>query len=194
MDPAAKRISRLRTLVAVMGVAAVVVGVGSYLGVSSTESNEAKNRFTSIVEAAVDKLEDNVKNYDLALRLLAQTYVEMHPTLADWPTAVLPNFYNSAQLVKEIAGADMVGFAVHVKPEDVSRYEAFIIDYWDKEPSIPPNLAGYAAGASGNGERGVWAINDTSNGFILSSSMPYHGETYNFSLSVSHFSLSRFSL
>ncbi|KAJ1418187.1 hypothetical protein B484DRAFT_143743 [Ochromonadaceae sp. CCMP2298] len=175
MDPVAKRISGLRTLVAVMlGVAAGIVGVGSYIGLSHIESSSAKYRFTTNVDAAVSKLDENFKNMDRGMRLLAQTYVEKNPSSSDWPTVVLPNYYtDSGPLMKELAGADSIAFLPLVKPEDLSRFEAFSFNYWDNDPSIQ------AAGGGGGyytatGGRGVWALNDSSNGVQHSSSLPYH--------------------
>ncbi|KAJ1435288.1 hypothetical protein B484DRAFT_271988 [Ochromonadaceae sp. CCMP2298] len=152
VDPVAKRIGRLRALVAgTLGLAAVIVGVGSYLGVDYVERSSAKDHFTSIVEAAVTKLDDNFKKIDTALILLSQAYASRYPALADWPTAVMPNFYSETPLVMEIAGADTIGFAVRVKPEDLVRYESFIFNYWDNDPNIPPDMAGYYSAA---GDRG----------------------------------------
>ncbi|KAJ1417051.1 hypothetical protein B484DRAFT_422080, partial [Ochromonadaceae sp. CCMP2298] len=134
MDPVTKRISGLRTLVAVMlGVAAVAVGVGSYIGVSYTERSSAVSQFRSTVDAAVAKLDDNFYRYKM--------YVQLHPTLADWPNAVLPNFQTSAMLANEIGGCDRVGFAVSVKPELLPDYETFMLDTWDNDPAIVPNTA-----------------------------------------------------
>jgi hypothetical protein len=176
VDPEAKRIGRLRALVSVMlGLAAVAVGVGSFLGVSYTESQTAQIRFDSIVASAANKLDDNVKNYDISLKLMAKMAVELHPDVADWPTAILPNFYNSAPLAMELAGSETIALAINVKPEDVSRYETFIFNYWDSDPAIPKGMAGYYSAA---GDRGIWAVNETSNGILQSRSAPYHGETY----------------
>mmetsp|Transcript_3583 Transcript_3583/g.8146 ORF Transcript_3583/g.8146 Transcript_3583/m.8146 type:complete len:215 (+) Transcript_3583:404-1048(+) len=175
MDPAAKRIVQLRFLVVVMlVVTTVIVGVGSYLGASYVESSSAKYRFTTTVEAAVSKLDENFRNMDGAVRLLAHNYVDKNPTLADWPTAVLPHFHNRARLVRDITIADTIAFGPLVKPEDLSRYEAFIFDYWDNDTNIPPGKAGYY---SAQGDRGVWAVNDTSNGLLRSTTAPYHDTT-----------------
>ncbi|KAJ1420468.1 hypothetical protein B484DRAFT_421413, partial [Ochromonadaceae sp. CCMP2298] len=38
-------------------------------------------------------------------------------------------------------------------------------------------MAGYMAGASGNGARGVWAVNDTSNGFTTAPTIDTTGRT-----------------
>jgi hypothetical protein len=73
MDPVSKRIVRLRTLVAIMlAVAAVAVGLGSYLGLSFSERNAAEYRFTSTVEAAISKLDDNFKKMEYSMSLMAQ--------------------------------------------------------------------------------------------------------------------------
>jgi hypothetical protein len=159
----ARRVGRLRALVAAaLVVAAVAVGVGSYLGLSHTERNSTVTKFTSIVNAGVSKLDDNFQKMDQSLRLMAQMYVD-HSTLADWPAVVLPNFYTSAPLAKEISEADSITFAARVKPEDVKRYEDFMFEYWDSDPNIPPDAAGYY-NATG---RGVWAVNQP----------PYHDTT-----------------
>jgi hypothetical protein len=123
MDPVAKRISGLRTMVAVMlGVAAGIVGVVSYMGLSHIESSSAKYRFTSTVEAAVSKLDEDFKNMDNGIRMLAQTYLEENPTLAEWPTAPLPNFYtDSGPLTNDISGADTIALVPLVKLEDLSQ-------------------------------------------------------------------------
>ncbi|KAJ1402756.1 hypothetical protein B484DRAFT_437545, partial [Ochromonadaceae sp. CCMP2298] len=174
MDPVAKRIGRLRALVGVMlTAAALFVGFVTYIKLSHTESSSAKDRFASIVEAAASKLDHNFLKMDDALRLLAQAYAESNPSLSDWPTAVLPSFRNSARLVRQIAGADTIAFAPLVKLQDLSRYEEFIFDYWDSDPLIPAE-AGYYSAA---GLRGVWSLNDTSNGLVRSSSTPFHDTT-----------------
>ncbi|KAJ1427491.1 hypothetical protein B484DRAFT_75574 [Ochromonadaceae sp. CCMP2298] len=175
MDPVAKRISGLRSLVAVMlGVAAGIVGVVSYMGLSLIEGSSAKYRFTSTVEAAVSKLDEDFKNMDNGIRLLAQTYVEKNPSLSDWPTVALPNYYtDSGTLTKDISGADTIAFVPLVKPDDLSRYEAFMFNYWDNDPSI---LAAGGGGGyySAEGDRGIWSLNDTANGFPVTSSLTYH--------------------
>jgi hypothetical protein len=79
-------------------------------------------------------------------------YVELHPTLSEWPAVILPNFYTSAPLAREISGSDIVSFIPRVKPQDVSRYEDFMFNYWDSDPNIPPQ-AGYY-GPSPN-QRGI---------------------------------------
>ncbi|KAJ1436619.1 hypothetical protein B484DRAFT_253358 [Ochromonadaceae sp. CCMP2298] len=48
-----------------------------------------------------------------------------------------------------------------------------MFDYWDSEPAIPPGKAGYY---SEEGDRGVWARNETTNG-VRESSAPYHDTT-----------------
>ncbi|KAJ1395551.1 hypothetical protein B484DRAFT_407569, partial [Ochromonadaceae sp. CCMP2298] len=78
------------------------------------------------------------------------------------------------RLVRDITIADTIAFGPLVKPEDLSRYEAFIFDYWDNDTNIPPGKAGYY---SAQGDRGVWAVNDTSNGLLRSTTAPYHDTT-----------------
>jgi hypothetical protein len=151
------------------------VGLGSYLGLSLIERNTASYRFRSTVDSAVSILDVNLQKMDKSLRLMAQLYVEGHSTLADWPTVALPSFHTSAALVREISGADAIGFSALVKPADVSRYEAFMFDYWDSDPNIPPGMAGYYNAAGG---RGVWAVNDTGNAQQISSpAARYHDTT-----------------
>ncbi|KAJ1429854.1 hypothetical protein B484DRAFT_430787, partial [Ochromonadaceae sp. CCMP2298] len=137
------------------------------------ERSHAVYRFKDRVEAAVSKLDRDFKNMDDGMRLMAQLYEEKF-TLADWPLAALPGFYtNSGPLLREIAGSDSIAFLPLVKPEDLSRYEAFIFNYWDNDPSI--QAAGGAAGYySAEGGRGVFALNDTVNGVRYSNSIPYH--------------------
>jgi len=140
---------------------------------SLIEGSSAKYRFTSTVEAAVSKLDEDFKNMDNGIRLLAQTYVEKNPSLSDWPTVALPNFYtDSGPLMKELAGADTVAFLPLVKPDDLSRYEAFFFNYWDNDPSIL--AAGGGGGYYSATGRGVFGTNDTANGVQYSNSPPYH--------------------
>jgi hypothetical protein len=174
MDPVVKRIRGLRALVTVMLVsAAVIVGVGLFFQASYKERHTAVNRFASIVKFATLKLDANFKNMNNALSLLAHTYTDAHPSLADRPAVVLPSFYTSAPLAREIGGSHNVAFFTLVKPIDAPSYESFIFNYWDSEPAIPPGMAGYY----GPGERGIWAFNS-----VNDTGIPYHGETYNFSL------------
>ncbi|KAJ1413711.1 hypothetical protein B484DRAFT_169190 [Ochromonadaceae sp. CCMP2298] len=172
MDPVAKRIGRLRALVAVMLIgAAVIVGVSAYVGGTMAERNTAVDKFKGKVELAVSKLDANFKNMDDVMRLMAQMYTDLK---VDWPTAALPNFYSSAPLAKNIGKAENIALVTLVKPEDVSRYEAFMFDYWDSEPAIPPGKAAYYSAV---GDRGIWALNDTTNGIEESSAAPYHDIT-----------------
>jgi hypothetical protein len=120
MDPAAKRIGRLRALVAgMLGVAAVAVGVGAYVGVTTSQRNTAVDRFKGKVETALSKLDANFKNMDDVMRLMAQMYTDLK---VDWPSAALPNFYTSAPLAKNIGEAENIALVTLVQPEDVSRY------------------------------------------------------------------------
>ncbi|KAJ1382724.1 hypothetical protein B484DRAFT_411372, partial [Ochromonadaceae sp. CCMP2298] len=121
MIPVAKRISRLRALAGVLlVVAAVAVGVGSYIGVSFQERDDAVSRFQSRVEAGVAKLDDNYRKMDDVMRLLAQSYTALHPSLSDWPNVALPNFYTSAPLARGIGGSDNVALVTLVKPADLA--------------------------------------------------------------------------
>ncbi|KAJ1384147.1 hypothetical protein B484DRAFT_410897, partial [Ochromonadaceae sp. CCMP2298] len=152
------------------------VGVGSYIGVSYTERSSALSQFQSTVDAAVTKLDDNFYKMDTGLRLMAQAYVELHPTLADWPNAVLPNFQTSAMLANEIGGCDRVGLAVNVKPEhDLPSYEAFMINNWDNDPAIPTGSAGVYSLAPF--KRGLWGVNDSASGIRASFLTPHHETT-----------------
>ncbi|KAJ1395679.1 hypothetical protein B484DRAFT_407544, partial [Ochromonadaceae sp. CCMP2298] len=136
-NPVAKRVSRLRTLVSfLLVVAAVAVGVGSYMGVRFQERHNAVSRFKSRVKAAEAKLDANLKNMDNVMILIAQN---SQISGANWPIVALPDFYEAMPLVRDIGGSDNVALVTHVKPADLASYEAFMFGYWDAEPHIPPD-------------------------------------------------------
>jgi hypothetical protein len=102
-------------------------------------------------------------------------YVQLNPTLADWPNAVLPDFQTSAMLANDIGGCDRVGLAVNVKPEDLPNYEAFMLNAWDTDPAIVPGTAGiYSFDPF---KRGIWGVNDTDRGIRASFLTPHHETT-----------------
>ncbi|KAJ1406156.1 hypothetical protein B484DRAFT_404234, partial [Ochromonadaceae sp. CCMP2298] len=174
MDPDAKRIGRLRALVAVVLVAAaVIVGVVSYLGVDYTERRALQYQFNSTVDAAISNLKGNFRSMDTALSELARTYVDLNPTLEDWPNAELSNFQTYGRIANKIGGFGSVALTVRVKPAEVSSFEAFMINYWDQDPAFPPGSAGiYSLWPY---SRGLWAVNDT--GFIREAFRSTHHET-----------------
>jgi len=155
--PANHEVKRIRTLRWMCFISicltAILCGVGSYFALSTVEQNAAVSQFESITDQSFDIIQKTFDRMELAKHALSKRYSTRYPDLATWPNVSLPEFYEVEEIVRGLTDFDYFSFNPIVYADKLAGFEQYAFDYWDNDPSIPPNMAGYQSWGRGIFER-----------------------------------------
>lgn len=135
-----------------------VCGAGGYAAYSQTyyyEGTLGTSQFKSIADQFETFVHDNLKAKVLALDAQASIIAMTCPHASMWPNCSIPweSYLNISDPVIQLTKMRTLSYAVMVKPEEVSSFEAFAYDFYESE--------GYGhLGISPFG-KGIFALNAT---------------------------------
>ena len=136
----------------------VVCGVGGYAAYSQTyfyEGTLGTAQFNSIADQFESFVRDNLRTKVLALDAQASIIAMTCPYASMWPNCSVPwnSYLNITDPVVALTKMRTLSYAIIVQPEEVSSFEAFGYDFYDRE--------GYGHLGMSPFGRGIYAFNAT---------------------------------
>lgn len=116
----------------------VVCGVGGYAAFSQTyhyEGTLGTSQFRSIADQFETFVRDNLKSKVLALDAQASVIAMTCPYASSWPNCSVRwnSYLNITDPVIRLTKMRTLSYAVLVRPEDVSSFETFAYDFYERE-------------------------------------------------------------
>jgi hypothetical protein len=147
-------------------------GYGAYYQSYGYESKLQKDNFSSLAKQFHIRVNENIHSKVLSLASMANLMSLACPHVENWPNCSVP--YNAYQNITapiiSVAKMRALSFGVVLTPEQVSGFEAFAYDFFEREgyPGIGINSFG----------KGIWALNETTD-TKYHSTVPYAAGQYN---------------
>ena len=146
-------------------IAAATASGLSYTTLTNIEHTKFLAQYNSISESALNSIDGSFSKTNIGMRELASTYSYNYPNSSSYPNVAWLGFQRTAGLLGNISSLTNMAFSPIIKPSELASYEAFMKDYYLRDPSvtIPAVYPGMELGQ-------VWSLD-------WKTGVPYHDWT-----------------